>query len=400
MVMYTSMETIKNMNRRIIVVLCIISASVAVGGCSSFPFPWGSDIDKYDFTKTLRPGVASIEAAKPLEVIPLTYHHIIDELNRRSDEDLNAEMPPESEYTSYVVGPGDEVSITIWNNSELISGRTRGENVTQITVAADGSIYYPNIGLLSVADLNTQEIREELTKRLAVKFKDPQLDVAVTNYQSKKAFVVGEVNSPGPQLIAQNPPTLMDAISNAGGLTKEADLEHATLTRNNAVYSINLNNLFTDGLMSKNHQLLNKDVLKIPNIRVNGIFVLGEVTYPARLAMNGSMSLSAALKSAGKLIPLTRKVAQYFVIRRTQDIPKIFHLQSDALDASILADSFSLVAQDIVYVKTADNGDGPEIYEQVMNLLSEYGTASLDTTDTLTPSISQEKGANSVVWEK
>lgn len=374
--MFTKIQANKYTRRSTISVLLIVVSSVTLTACSGIPSLLSFGAEKYDFTDALKARDDSGQAPAHLDVIPITQHQIAIERTRRSEAKQRLQLPPDRVISPYLVGSGDELAVTVWNNSEFNSGRGDGTNVTQLRVGTDGKIFFPHVGSVTVAGLTSQEIRQELVKQLSVRFKDPQLDVVVTQYNSKNAFVVGEVQSPGEQAITQRPLTVMESIRNADGLTEDADLEHATLIRQNTVYAIDLNDLFTHGQISRNYVLLNEDVLKIPSIRANGIYVVGEVESSARQIMKGGIfSLSEALKSAGKITPLTGKVPQYFIIRRTQGAPKIFHLPSDAMETSILADSFNLVAQDIVYVVTADKWDGHEIYEQITQFLEEYSEA-------------------------
>ena len=70
--------------------------------------------------------------------------------------------------------------------------------------------------------MNIAALRDVLTDRLSTYINDPQLDVRVVAYRSKRVYVVGEVNKPGVLPLDDVPLTIADAISLSGGLTENA----------------------------------------------------------------------------------------------------------------------------------------------------------------------------------
>lgn len=98
-------------------------------------------------------------------------------------------------------------------------------------VAADGTIDYPFVGRVSVLGLPVGDVQQLLTKRLREGYlKNPQLSVMVTEWNSRKISVLGQVQKPG--AVAYFPKmTIIDAIAAAGGFTGIAAKNSVTLRR-------------------------------------------------------------------------------------------------------------------------------------------------------------------------
>lgn len=266
--------------------------------------------------------------------------------------------PQQKSYGPYRLGPGDILNITVWDHPELTipAGEFRSPEAAGNVVAADGTLFYPYVGVLKVSGMSVEELRSILTSRLTRYIENPQLDVRVIAFRSQKAYVVGEVKQPGVRPITDVPLTVADAINLSGGLTPNADMLHVTLTRGDGrVVPIDLLALYEQGDLSQNLLLENGDVLNVPDNTPNKVFVLGEVGSPAsRLLNKGRMSLAEALGDAGGVDPLTSNAGHVYVIRNHKAKPEIFHLDARSPDAMLLADRFSLAPHDVVFVDAAE----------------------------------------------
>ncbi len=295
-----------------------------------------------------------------VEVVPITASLI--QSQRSATRDVVGERgtypvpPPEEEY-QYRLGVGDILSITVWDHPELTipAGQYRAAEVAGHQIAKNGSIFYPYIGRVKVAGRTIPETRWLIARLLSKHITRPQVDVKVAAYLSQKAYVVGEVNKPGSQPITNVPLTVVDAIKQAGGTTERADWRNVTLTRGEEVYTINLLDIFENGNMDANMRLKNGDVLNVPNLQGQKVFVLGEVSKPSTLFLRrGRMTLSEALSEAGGIKPETSNPARVYVIRAdSEGRPSIYHLNAKSPEALILGDQFRLEPRDVVYVETA-----------------------------------------------
>ncbi len=121
------------------------------------------------------------------------------------------------------LGPGDIFQLEIVGEKDLPK---------QYQVAADGSVSFPYIGLISVAGLEPQQLAAKVKQRLIGLdiLLNPTVIVRVQEYRSKRVSILGEVKKPGsfsltPQM------SLLQLVSQAGGLSSLAQEARVNLTR-------------------------------------------------------------------------------------------------------------------------------------------------------------------------
>ena len=115
----------------------------------------------------------------------------------------------------YPVGPGDVVEISVPAIEEL-----RGRIVR---ISGDGTISLPYIGKFHAAGLTEEELREKLAEQLRVYMYSPRVVVFVKEYRSRQVAVLGAVVKPGLYSLSSGGDTLLDMISQAGGIAPGAD---------------------------------------------------------------------------------------------------------------------------------------------------------------------------------
>jgi len=306
---------------------------------------------------------------------------IVEQARAKRRQPVAKALMPAASQTAYEyrVGPQDVLQVTVWDHPELTTpaGQFRTAADTGNLVRQDGTIFYPYIGIVSVAGKTLEQVRRLLAKKLSTYIRNPQVDVRVAAFRSQKVYVSGEVAKPGMQPITDAPLYVLDAIQAAGGVQNtgqaatEADLEHVKLNRDGTVHVINVLAMLHDGDLSNNIRLRDGDVLHVPDNFNNKVFVMGEVTNPASILIhNGRMTLAEALGDVGGVDMATSNPGQIYVIRggdlaaadkaghggelAASFKPVIYQLNADSPDALILADQFDLQAHDVVFVSTAE----------------------------------------------
>ncbi len=124
---------------------------------------------------------------------------------------------------STTVGPGDVFEVHVVGETTLPK---------EFRVSPDGSIDFPYVERLVVANMEPQDIASTIRKKLiaAKILQDPQVSVSVKQYNSKKVAVIGQVAKPG-TIPYTDSLRLVDAISQAGWFTPLANSNHVILTR-------------------------------------------------------------------------------------------------------------------------------------------------------------------------
>lgn len=115
----------------------------------------------------------------------------------------------------YPVGPGDVVEISVPAIEELRTSLVR--------ISGDGSVSLPFVGKMQVAGLTEDELRQKVLERLKQYMYKPRVLVFVREYRSRQVAVLGAVTRPGLYSLTSGADTLLDVISQAGGITPGAD---------------------------------------------------------------------------------------------------------------------------------------------------------------------------------
>jgi polysaccharide export outer membrane protein len=102
-------------------------------------------------------------------------------------------------------------------------------------VASDGTVDLPYLHTVKVADLEAQEVAHLIRDKLkeAKVLSDPNVVVRIREFASRVVTLLGQVAKPGTFPLTPGM-TLIQAISQAGGLTAVANSDHVNLTRKTA----------------------------------------------------------------------------------------------------------------------------------------------------------------------
>lgn len=340
---------------------CTLAAALILSGCALAP---GHSIKATSGTEPRAPsGWASIDQAPEGAIVPIT-----PEVNRTLAQ-LSAPqaVPPDiqalfAEPEPYTIGPGDVVGIVVYDHPELMP--STGAVITQqvdptgisaapgLIVDANGEISYPYIGRVKVAGLTEVEASELITGKLAEFIQDPQLTLRIQSFRSRRAYVEGEVRTPGLQLITDRPMNLPEAINRAGGITPTGDRSNIRLTREGRSISIDLAALQTQNVDINRILLRSGDRVEVRPRDESKVYVMGETLRPSALLLrDGHLSLGQALGEAGGVNLNTANPGQIYVIRRQADgSPGVFHLDARNPTMLAVADGFTLQPRDVVYI--------------------------------------------------
>jgi len=285
-------------------------------------------------------------------------------------ETESAQVPQEvkalfGEAPVYTIGPGDVVGVIIYDHPELLpnSGAVISQQIdpTGISVApgfivgSTGEISFPYIGRVKLAGLTEIEASDLIARRIASYIKEPQVTVRIQSFRSRRAYVEGEVRTPGLQIFTDLPMTLAEGINRAGGITSSGDRSFVTLTRGEKTTVINLQKLQSVGADASRIPLQNGDIVQVRNRDESKVYVMGEISRPSALLMhNGNLTLNEALGEAGGPNLTSANTGQIFVIRsNAKGVPAIFHLNARNPAALALAERFQLAPRDVVYIDSA-----------------------------------------------
>jgi polysaccharide export outer membrane protein len=209
-------------------------------------------------------------------------------------------IPPEPRKTvtaeAYRIGADDVLAISVFGHDDL----------TKTTkVSPDGMVNFPLIGNVHAATRTVDDVSAEIQDRLAKDFLvDPHVTVSVWEYLSQWVNVIGEVAKPG-RYYMTGPTTIIDAISQAGGLRNSAG-EAILVTRRpqesdpgaaGEILRYSTASLLSEEKSSVVVRLRPGDVVNVLAREV--FYVSGEIRNPGAYPLERAITLTKALTVAG-----------------------------------------------------------------------------------------------------
>jgi len=174
-------------------------------------------------------------------------------------------IPPKKsseQADAYRIGSNDMLQIDVFGHEDL--------NKT-LKVSPSGLVNFPLIGNVHAEGKTVDEVAAEITERLGENYiQDPHVTVSVWEYLSQWVNVIGDVALPG-RYYMTGPMTLIDALSQAGGLTENAGREILVTRRPEEVdpasagevFTIDVRKLFSTEGSRLNMRLRSGDIVNV-----------------------------------------------------------------------------------------------------------------------------------------
>jgi polysaccharide export outer membrane protein len=214
----------------------------------------------------------------------------------------------------YRIGSGDILRIAVFGHDDLSQ---------TVVVQPDGTVVFPLIGSVPVAEATPREVEARIASRLSKGLiRDAQVSVLVQEYRSKVVYVVGEVMRPGTYPLAGDV-RLVEVLARAGPLSPSAGTEvvvvrpqgpidrpvlptEVTAAANGAagstagaqakVLKVDITQI-QGGNLAQNIALRANDTVFVP--QAARIFVTGEVRNPGAFPFSAGITARQAVSLAG-----------------------------------------------------------------------------------------------------
>ena len=142
----------------------------------------------------------------------------------------------------FVIGAEDILTIVYWKDKDM---------TTEAQVRPDGRIALPLLNDVHAAGLTPEQLREKLTEESKKYMEDPNITVLVRQINSRKVFITGEVNKPGPYPLTSQT-SVMQLLAMAGGLREYANSKKIVIMRTENGKQISLMFNYKDVIAGKN----------------------------------------------------------------------------------------------------------------------------------------------------
>jgi len=122
---------------------------------------------------------------------------------------------------SYKIGAQDVLNISVWKEPDLTQ---------TVPVRPDGKISMPLLNDVQAAGLTPTELRDHIAEALKKYVTDPVVTVIVTQINSERVYITGEVTHPGAFPLVPGM-TILQALSSTGGFTNFANTKKIYMFR-------------------------------------------------------------------------------------------------------------------------------------------------------------------------
>ncbi|MDM0104792.1 polysaccharide biosynthesis/export family protein [Variovorax sp. J22R24] len=371
----------------------LVAVGILVQGCA--PLAPGFSSASNDASKSVSPtgfSTSTIDPPPPGAIIEITPALIQAQRAATLETKLGADvMALLGQAGPYRIGIGDVVGIVVFDHPEMVFSSVPATTVADPSsvspapgyiVSNTGHLSFPYVGKLNVVGMTIQELEEAVVQRLSRVFKNPQLSVRVEAFRSKRAYMEGEVRTPGLQVFTDIPMTLSEALNRAGGVSPTGDRTSVNLTRDGKTTRVDLIAMADAGIDPSRIPLKNGDMIYVRNRDESKVTVMGEVTQQMGVMLrSGRLSLNDALIEVGGLNLTTANPIQIYVIRNEAKGQAIFHLDARTPTAIAMADGFALKPKDVVYVDPV-----PLVqWNRVLNLILPTATTAITYRSLGTP---------------
>jgi polysaccharide export outer membrane protein len=199
----------------------------------------------------------------------------------------------DSPLTDYVLGPGDEIRVAVFQNPDL---------TTETRVSETGSISLPLVGTVPVGGETLINAENKIAKVLRdggfiVK---PQVTVQLLQIRGNQVAVLGQFNRPGRYPLETANVHLSDMLALAGGIAPTGgDVVVVGGVREGKRFKreIDVTSMFLKGDTAQDISLSAGDTLFVD--RASMFYIYGEVQRPGNFRLERDMSVMQALATAG-----------------------------------------------------------------------------------------------------
>ncbi|SNB46147.1 polysaccharide biosynthesis/export family protein [Geobacter sp. DSM 9736] len=168
----------------------------------------------------------------------------------------------------YRIQPGDQLDIKFFYNPELNE---------QLVVRPDGRISLQLVNELMAAGMTPGQLTEKLRTSYSGQLKQPEVAVIVRTFNDQRVYVDGEVFRPG-VVPLPGPMTVLQSISQAGGMKETARLDEVLVIRKNGqskpvTIIVNLEDAIEGTDHGQDITLLPHDIVVVPRSKIANVNV-------------------------------------------------------------------------------------------------------------------------------
>ncbi len=256
------------------------------------------------------------------------------------------------EILGYAFVPGDVLEIRVYRRPELS---------LRCTVPTEGTVSFPPLGSIRIADRDARSLEVELERKLqdGGVIREPKVTVLILERRSRKVYILDGVRKPADYTLPLDKQLrLTQAISLAGGFSSDADRENVTILRTTEdgerfVLRVDTETILRDGDIEADIVIEPNDtiIVGVRGAEDEKVFVAGRVKNPGsyKFSEREGLTVLRAIILAGGFDKFAAK-GDTFILRRHQGEQRAIRVDMEALLRGELVKDQELEPNDIVLV--------------------------------------------------
>ena len=218
---------------------------------------------------------------------------------------------------SYVLGPGDAVSVDVYGASQ---------KTFDCTVSPDGQIIIEGFGPIQVGGLTVAAAKARIRSTLGSRYSSSRISLSLGQTRTISVNVMGEVKVPGTYTLSAFA-TVFHALYMAGGTNELGTLRNIKIYRRNQLISVcDIYDYILNGKMTGNVRLNDGDVITVEPYDCL-VDISGKVKRPMYYEMKKNESVGTLLKYAGgftgdaytKAVRVNRKTGREYAVFNVEE---------------------------------------------------------------------------------
>ena len=218
---------------------------------------------------------------------------------------------------SYVLGPGDAVSVDVYGASQ---------KTFDCTVSPDGQIIIEGFGPIQVGGLTVAAAKARIRSTLGSRYSSSRISLSLGQTRTISVNVMGEVKVPGTYTLSAFA-TVFHALYMAGGTNELGTLRNIKIYRRNQLISVcDIYDYILNGKMTGNVRLNDGDVITVGPYDCI-VDISGKVKRPMYYEMKKNESVGTLLKYAGgftgdaytKAVRVNRKTGREYAVFNVEE---------------------------------------------------------------------------------
>lgn len=284
--------------------------------------------------------------------------------------------------SSYVLGPGDKISISFYGANE---------NIFDVIINREGKVILPLIGPVNFLGMSFEQAGKYLENKVKTELIGTEANLSIKEVRSIGVYLLGEAYKPG-KYVMSGLSSVTNALFVSGGVNKKGSLRNIQIKRNNKlIATYDFYDFLINGSLDSDLRLQDGDVIFIPFIE-ESVTLGGAFKRPHRYELRKDETLADVINLAGGFNSEVMDDAQIELSsidrKASKRVLKSLNLQTDS--------NFQLQDGDVINIPST-SGLNPETIK-VTGEIKNPGEYSIQPGDTILDIINRAGGYTTLAY--